>query len=370
MIAGVNRIFVTHNKSIINKGFVVNDNRIAIDANWVEIEFSRDSAQYACNHKISKQGDVFEHSLKFMKQTASSEDYAYYNRFIKKHYAIALYLNSGEWVIAGVNISMRCNLSYTTGNNPAESKGIQIEMSCLCRENVEYVSKDLIIKQLITPIKFGLLYNWYAVSDIRNIANTGWRVPTKEDLESLIIYLGGYKTLDLGWRVVYSGIGNSLKEDNSNYWEEVFGTNQHKFNARGSGYIVEGEQFMFGSLKYIFSVWTSTVDGDQPFSVGLYYDSNDIVLDYNCGLKPKNQGMALRLCRNSNETNNFEGNYTGNDKKRYKTICIGGLEFTADNLAETKYRNGDSISEVTDLTEWAALTTGAMCAYDNDPNNI
>jgi VWFA-related protein len=39
------------------------------------------------------------------------------------------------------------------------------------------------------------------------------------------------------------------------------------------------------------------------------------------------------------------------------------------NLDVEYYRNGDSIPHVTDPDEWANLTTGAWCYYDNDPAN-
>ena len=34
------------------------------------------------------------------------------------------------------------------------------------------------------------------------------------------------------------------------------------------------------------------------------------------------------------------------------------------------HRDGTDIPEVTDNAVWAALTTGAMCAYNNDWNNV
>ena len=40
------------------------------------------------------------------------------------------------------------------------------------------------------------------------------------------------------------------------------------------------------------------------------------------------------------------------------------------NLKVTKYRNGDSIPEVTYNSTWAGLTTGAWCYYDNDSGNL
>jgi len=40
---------------------------------------------------------------------------------------------------------------------------------------------------------YGRLYNWYAINDSRNIAPTGWHVPTDEEWTTLTDYLGGEK---------------------------------------------------------------------------------------------------------------------------------------------------------------------------------
>jgi len=55
-----------------------------------------------------------------------------------------------------------------------------------------------------------------------------------------------------------------------------------------------------------------------------------------------------------------------------KRKSAGGYKwkYYKEYLAETKYRDGSLIPEVTDNTAWAALTTGALCAYDNDWNNV
>jgi uncharacterized protein (TIGR02145 family) len=50
----------------------------------------------------------------------------------------------------------------------------------------------------------------------------------------------------------------------------------------------------------------------------------------------------------------------------YTTVTIGSQTWMVENLKTSRYRNGDMIPNVIDLNEWAALTTGALCNYDND----
>jgi uncharacterized protein (TIGR02145 family) len=51
------------------------------------------------------------------------------------------------------------------------------------------------------------------------------------------------------------------------------------------------------------------------------------------------------------------------------SITIGDQTWTSVNLNVSRYNNGDIIPQVTDQTEWANLTTGAWCYYNNDANN-
>lgn len=53
----------------------------------------------------------------------------------------------------------------------------------------------------------------------------------------------------------------------------------------------------------------------------------------------------------------------------FKTVKIGSQTWFSENLNVTKYRNGDVIPQVSDPTQWAKLTTGAWCYYNNDSNN-
>ena len=53
----------------------------------------------------------------------------------------------------------------------------------------------------------------------------------------------------------------------------------------------------------------------------------------------------------------------------YPAVTICTQMWMDKNLDVTTYRNGDPIPYVTDQAEWAALTTGAWCYYNNDSRN-
>ncbi|MFA5032986.1 MAG: FISUMP domain-containing protein [bacterium] len=57
---------------------------------------------------------------------------------------------------------------------------------------------------------------------------------------------------------------------------------------------------------------------------------------------------------------------TDADNNHYAVVKIGTQVWMAENLKTTKYRNGDSIPNVTDSTQWDTLTTGAYCNYNNN----
>lgn len=58
------------------------------------------------------------------------------------------------------------------------------------------------------------------------------------------------------------------------------------------------------------------------------------------------------------------------DGNVYKTVKIGNQWWMAENLKVIRYRNGESIRNVTSNSEWRNLTTGAYCSYDNNEANV
>jgi uncharacterized protein (TIGR02145 family) len=208
-----------------------------------------------------------------------------------------------------------------------------------------------------TPIVYGLLYNWYAVTDPRNITASGWHVPIDTDWDTLITYLGG------------TGVAaGKLKETGTVYFDSpnTGATNEVGFNGRGTGW--RNNEGGFSAIKlYAEYLTTSLFISTYVICYELDYSDDDCQQSYQYLVA----GGPVRFIKDSTSLSHGQtGIYTGNDGKIYRTICIGTQEWVADNLAETKYRNGDTISEVTNNVSWAALTTGALCAYNNDWNNV
>jgi uncharacterized protein (TIGR02145 family) len=204
---------------------------------------------------------------------------------------------------------------------------------------------------------YGNLYNWFAVSDPRNICADGWHVPTKTEFETLVTSVGGS-----------SVAGGKLKETGFSFWQSpnAGATNDFGFNGRGAGLRYHNTG-VYDSILLSLDLWSSTDTGGSPYVLELHHHLDDsfVFATY------PNAGLSVRPIKDSTTLAPGEvGTYTGNDGSVYQTICIEGKECLSENLRETKYRNGDTIPEITGNTAWKNLTTGALCAYENNWNNV
>ena len=216
---------------------------------------------------------------------------------------------------------------------------------------------------------YGLLYNRYAVTDVRNIANVGWHVPTDTEWKTLEIYIGMLPaTADLT-NPRGAPEGGELKETGLIYWNtpNTGATNIWGFNVRGGG---RRDLTGFTSLKMTGLVWSSS--NCAPFfpTYGWIREFNYGYSAINRNYGAPNYGGSVRLVNDIAGVHGTVGTYTGNDGKVYRTICIGTQIWTVDNLEETLYRDLTPIPEVTDGATWLGLITGALCAYNNDWNNV
>lgn len=93
---------------------------------------------------------------------------------------------------------------------------------------------------------YGLLYNWYCISDKREIAPKGWRIPTEADLRELLQFVGSD-----------SIAASLLKERGTQHWLPSFteGNNATGFSALPGGYKdADGQSYMRKSNGYY---WTT-----------------------------------------------------------------------------------------------------------------
>lgn len=101
---------------------------------------------------------------------------------------------------------------------------------------------------------YGKLYNWFAVTDSRGLAEEGWKIPDKQDWQELINYLGD----DAGHQLKCDC--NEIKEGKGN-------------NASGFSAVLGGHCFfngMFTNKYYTGSWWsTSTEEDGQVWAMQL-----------------------------------------------------------------------------------------------------
>lgn len=207
---------------------------------------------------------------------------------------------------------------------------------------------------------YGYLYNWYSVDDSRNIANTGWSVPTYAQLTTLTTYLGGG-----------SIAGGKLKAEGEIYWQNpnTGATNETGFHAVGAGF--RNDAGGFRTLQRWTEIMSLTLN-DPPDNAIILLLTYDAAIAWG-QQSDSHTGHSIRLLKDTPTAAELllsDGEaadpYTGLDGKVYNTVKIGTQVWLSENLEETQFANGDPIYWVKDNTEWANLTEGALCIYEND----
>jgi len=230
-----------------------------------------------------------------------------------------------------------------------------------------------------SSIKYGYLYNFFAVDDARGIAPDGWHVPTDTEFETLRLYIASQ-----GWN--YDGTtdvgtdeenkqGKALATDYG--WEPdggigVVGNIDYPAIRNISGFSglpggSRGLDGYFGAIGYVGYWWSSTEHSTSyAWSRYLIYDDASV----HRGDELKGNGFSVRCLRDS-----FEGWVEGQkvqdiDGNVYDTVQIGTQIWMVQNLAVTHFKDGTPLTNVEDETAWAALETEGYCAYDNNENNV
>jgi len=113
---------------------------------------------------------------------------------------------------------------------------------------------------------YGLLYNWSAADDSRNIAPAGWHVPSDAEWQTLMVYLGGS-----------SIAGGKMKEPGYAHW---ISPNNDATNSSGFTALPGGSRYPGGSFLLLGSsanFWSSTEYGsNDAWRYALSYGNSEL----------------------------------------------------------------------------------------------
>lgn len=153
--------------------------------------------------------------------------------------------NVYKTVVIGTQTWMAENLRTTRyrdstliTNLPDTTKWAALTTGARCK----YFSKSVPTDTL----KYGYLYNWYAASNVHNIAPKGWHVPSDAEWTKLTNYLGGA-----------IAAGGKLKDSSLLYWlsPNTGATNETGFTALPGGCLSAGTFSLKGTMGFC---WSST----------------------------------------------------------------------------------------------------------------
>jgi len=183
----------------------------------------------------------------------------------------------------------------------------------------KYISEDNITET------FGLIYNWYAVDDSRNISPIGWHIPTDEEWKELEMYLGmsyteansyGYRGTDEGGKIKTTG----MNQDSDGWWDNpnLGATNSSGFSALPSYYrYPDGILYRVGRLAHF---WTSTeANSERAWDRWVNYSRSDVSREHD----DKRNGWSVRCVKDNNYQ--YDDQFEENDRQ---TDAVPLYEYT------------------------------------------
>ena len=136
---------------------------------------------------------------------------------------------------------------------------------------------------------YGLLYNWFAVNDSRNIGPEGWHVPTDADWQKLLDFLGGDSLA--GGKM--KSIGTLQGGDGLWHAPNQGATNESGFSAQPGGY--RYSHGVFDGIGRVSYFWSSTESSHGTAWHRYLYNGNSIVYRYDSGWKQA--GYSVRCVK-------------------------------------------------------------------------
>jgi len=146
---------------------------------------------------------------------------------------------------------------------------------------------------------YGYLYNWYAVTDPKNIAPSGWKVPSDEDWKTLEKYLGMSQAQTDSERSRGTNEGSKLA-GNTAKWQNGALVNSGAFGTSGFNALPGSMRFgnmHGGAFKDLIGSnghwWSSTESSSSVYGRGLSSNSSG-VYRFRYG---KREGFSVRLIK-------------------------------------------------------------------------
>jgi uncharacterized protein (TIGR02145 family) len=144
-------------------------------------------------------------------------------------------------------------------------------------------------------LKYGKLYNWYAVNDPRGLAPDGWHVSSKQDWENLIVLYSTHTPVSLPTSLLYDDIADKIKERGTTHWPSPnTASNVSGFTALPAGFRTD----------YVFTLDTASfatsTDGiTNPYSSQILRSVNNSSTNlFTFGqVYSKKSGYSVRIVR-------------------------------------------------------------------------
>jgi uncharacterized protein (TIGR02145 family) len=133
--------------------------------------------------------------------------------------------------------------------------------------------------------KYRKLYNWYAVNDPRGLAPKGWHVPTNDEWQTLVDYLGGSEVA-----------GGKMKEAGTRHWESP---NTGASNESGFSALPGGHRYNYGNfsdVRHNAYFWSSSESMNIRAWLRILYSSRSKV---SYGSYIKQDGFSIRCVRDN-----------------------------------------------------------------------
>jgi uncharacterized protein (TIGR02145 family) len=188
---------------------------------------------------------------------------------------------------------------------------------------------------------YGLLYNWFAVDNVKGILPVGFRIPGQTDYDTIIG--GDFTAFDL--------------RAEAPIWD---GTNSSSLNLYPAGIRNANGTFSF-LASGCFNLSTNDT-GDNSIVWGTVSTSTVGTANYD-----KNIGTSVRGVSSTEPSTELVKDYDGNF---YSWIKIGSLYWLKQALRTTKYNDGSTIPSGLNPSSWAAATEGAFVFPNNDETVI